>query len=297
MQSFNPLSPISLFGAGEKQIFLSTRLDALVLCRGGEYESASALDTISEFDRPYRHCTLELREFAASPGVLAMGTSSLSDDRLMLLLRERIRSGDVVGVRRKGRAADDKDDEVVTARRLARSIEAAAPKGLTNAGRRYKLVVGIDLAKTAERDSYQVVGHAEARSILGAIAKDAAGTGKVKDLLPEAMDRLSRDWRPPFQPNGLVLLRRMVALMPVARPEPPITPSALRKLRDEGWIEIAFVDAGGEPVADVDFNLRLADGQSQSGKTNKSGSARIEGITPGECRVGFPRIDGPVIHV
>jgi hypothetical protein len=297
VQSITPLLPISTLGAGDNQLFLSTRLDALILRGRGGYEIASTLDTIGELDLPTRRCSWELREFAASPRVLGIGSASLTDQRLMQLLRERVRTGDLVGVRRSNGGVDDKDDALGAARRLVRAVDAAAPTGLANAGRRYKLVVGVELAKTPDRDSYQVVGRDEARSILGSIASQPAGAGKLKALLPEAMERLSPDWRPPFEPDGLVLLRRMAARMPGPRTESPITPSVLRKLRDEGWIEIAFVDAGGEPVANVDFDLRLADGQSQSGKTNNNGSARLEGVTPGECEVRFPRIDGPVILV
>jgi hypothetical protein len=297
VQSFASLLPISIFGAGERQIFLSTRPDALVLCGGGEYEFASALDTLGELDRPSPARAWKLRQFAASPRVLGTGVSALTDQRLLLLLRERVRAGDLVGVRRSDGSLVGESGGNGEAKRLVRAIEAAAPMGLTHAGRRYKLVVGAELAKTPERDRYQVVGRDEARGILGSMAGQPVAAGKLKDLLPKATEKLSRDWRPPFQPEGLVLLRRMPAQVSAPRAENPITPSAFRKLKDEGWIEIVFVDAGGEPVADVDFDLRLADGQNQSGKTNKKGSARFEGITAGECKVSFPRIEGPVIEI
>jgi len=177
------------------------------------------------------------------------------------------------------------------------TIESAA-KGLVYGGRHYKLVVGTDLARTPDRDSYQVVGRDEACRLLESMAGQAAGAGGLKDLLPKAIEQLSRDWRPPLSPTGLVLLRKEA----VPRRAPTataaaISPSALLRLRDEGWIEIAFVDAGMEPVASVDFDLRLADGDRKSGTTNANGSARFEGIVPGECMVRFPKVDGPVVLV
>jgi hypothetical protein len=286
-----------MFGASERQISLSTRPDALVLCAGGEYELASALDTLGELDRPSPASAWKLRQFAASPAVLGIGVSALTDQRLLLLLRGRVRGGDVVGVRPSDGSLAGKGDGSLEAKRLVRSIEEAAPMGLTHAGRRYRLVVGAELAKTPERDRYQVVVRDEARGILESMAKQPAAAGKLKGLLPKATERLARDWRPPFQPEGLVLLRRIPAQVSAPRSEHAITPSALRRLRDEGWIEIVFVDAGGEPVPEVDFELRLADGQNQSGKTNKKGSARFEGITAGECKVSFPKVEGPVIEI
>lgn len=38
-----------------------------------------------------------------------------------------------------------------------------------------------------------------------------------------------------------------------------MTPSAMKKLRDEGSIEIEFVDAGMEPIENVDYDVRLED--------------------------------------
>jgi hypothetical protein len=120
----------------------------------------------------------------------------------------------------------------------------------------------------------------------------------VPALLARARAKLTRDWRPPLSPDGLVLLRRIIVLSS-QRPDvgPAMTPSAMKKLRDEGCIEIEFVDAGMEPVENVDFEVRLADGQTKSGRTSKKGLARYEDITPGVCRVRFPNVKSPVVVV
>ncbi len=280
----------------EERTLLVRKVDALALCQHGDFELVQAFDTLSDFDGNARSLLWRLRDFLGRARLWGVDISSLDDERVIHVLRARIGGGELVGIRRTKEALAREGDNVTAAqRRLVRAIDSAA-KGLAYGGRHYKLVVGIDLARTPDRDSYQVVGRDEARSLLESMAGQAAGAGGLKDLLPKASEQLSRDWRPPLQPTGLVLLRREAAPRRAPTPiEAVISPSALRKLRDEGWIEIVFVDAGMEPVANVDFDLRLADGDSKSGRTNENGSARLEGITPGECTVRFPKVDGPVV--
>jgi len=116
--------------------------------------------------------------------------------------------------------------------------------------------------------------------------------------LSDAREKLTRNWGPQLQPDGLVLLRQIVTVgTKKTLAMAALTPSALKKLRDEGWIEIMFVDAGMEPMPDIDYSVRLADGQVKSGKTNKEGLARFDEIQPGDCEVRFPKIDRPVVQV
>ncbi len=235
----------------------------------------------------------DLRDFAARTRLTCSALSHTDDSHLLDVVRTALRAGELVAVRRTDGDQGDPSSEL---RRLVQRVERAAHAGLRHHGAYYKLVVAESLAATPERDSYQVVPQAQARKVLTAITGETSGQGVLAALLADASGKLSQDWRPPLSPTGLVLLRRTTrpAMLATVR-GPAITPSALRKLKDEGWIEIAFVDGGGEPVSDVAFDLRLADGQSKSGKTDKKGSARLEGITPGECSVRFPDIDGPVV--
>jgi hypothetical protein len=293
-----PSVAISSFRGGqlEGRTLLVRRFDALAMCQHGDHELVQAFDTLGDFDRNAGSLLWQFRDFLARAKLWGVEVSSLDDDRLIFLLRERICGGDLVGVRRSKEAlAREGDNATAVQRRLVRSVESAA-KGLVYGGRHYRLIVGIDLARTSDRDSYQVVSRDEARRLLESMAGQAAGAGGLREFLAKAIGQLSRDWRPPLSPTGLVLLRReAVPRRAPTTTEAAVSPSALRKLRDEGWIEIAFVDAGMEPVANVDFDLRLADGDSKSGKTNQNGSARFEGIMPGECTVRFPSVDGPVV--
>lgn len=273
-------------------VVLVPSVDAIGLCSGGGGAREPSPTAIALVERFARRRMTDLRDFAARTGLRCVALSRTDDSHLLDLVRAAVRAGDLVAVRRTHGDQGDPSDDL---RRLVRRVESAAHAGLRHHGAHYKLVVAQSLSATPERDSYQVVPQAQARKVLNAIAAQTSGQGVLAALLADADGKLSQDWRPPFSPTGLVLLRRTTrpAMLATAR-EPAITPSALRKLKDEGWIEIAFVDGGGEPVADVAFDLRLADGQSKSGKTDKKGSARLEGITPGECKVGFPDIDGPV---
>ena len=55
----------------------------------------------------------------------------------------------------------------------------------------------------------------------------------------------------------------------------------------EEFFEICVVDEDGEPVADLEFVLTFADGSEQRGRLDAMGTARIEGVAPGEASVEF----------
>lgn len=279
----------------KETVVLIPSIDAVGLCARGRGKRESVFRALDLLDRVAHRRMGELRDFVAHARLKEIPLSRTDDTGLLAFVRAGLRSGDLMAVRKtNGVAQDDPSSKL---RGLVEQLERETRVGLRHHGRQYKLVVAQELDATPERDSYQVVSQGEARKILAAIAELAAGQAALAPLLAKASENLSRDWRPPLSPTGLVLLRKLIRPAVGASPEAAITPSALRKLKDEGWIEIVFVDAGGEPVPDVAFDLRLADGQSKSGKTSKKGNARLEGITPGECTVRFPDIDGPVVLV
>jgi hypothetical protein len=231
--------------------------------------------------------------------VTSAALSDVATIDLSAVLTALVRRGELVVVRPCELVTGGEVKAISDQRRLAREIEAKTRGRLTDGGRQYRLVAGDDLPRLSDRDSYEVVHRTDAIRILDEAAKQSgAGASGLPALLAQAREKLTRDWRPPLRPEGLVLLRRIVVVSS-QRPEvgQAITPSALKKIRDEGWIEIAFVDAGMEPVADVDYEVRLADGQVKSGKTSQKGLARYDDIQPGECRVRFPKLKGPVVLV
>jgi len=84
-------------------------------------------------------------------------------------------------------------------------------------------------------------------------------------LLLEALGKLTRDWRAPLSPDGLVLLRRNRApLASSVATVAAVTPSQIEAiLTQTEWIEIELVDDEGQPF-DGAFNV----GPSDSGPTS-----------------------------
>jgi hypothetical protein len=64
--------------------------------------------------------------------------------------------------------------------------------------------------------------------------------------------------------------------------------SGLLNFKD--WIEIECEDAFGEPAANADYTLTMADGTEKTGQLDSEGKARIHGVAPGPCSVdlSFP---------
>jgi hypothetical protein len=57
------------------------------------------------------------------------------------------------------------------------------------------------------------------------------------------------------------------------------------------WVEIRLVDTDGYPLAGERFILKLSDGTTRDGELDAGGSARVESIPAGSCRVSFPDLD------
>jgi uncharacterized surface anchored protein len=63
--------------------------------------------------------------------------------------------------------------------------------------------------------------------------------------------------------------------------------SEILKFRDS--IEIRLLDEYGEPVAEAEYTILLADGTEIQGKLDKNGSATIEDVPPGPYKLQFPK--------
>ena len=281
----------------EAPVVLVPCTEAIRLCREESYQAMDAVQALWLFEAMDRSSSWGLREFVLAARLTGFSLREVDDPRLRQLVVQAIKHRDLVALR-KGENAGKTTGRTVEQRQLVKQVERQTRDRLSFAGRQYKLVVDVDLRSVADRDSYEVMGRDEAQRVLAGVAKQAGPGGNVAGLLGQASKELTPDWRPPLQPDGLILLRRIVVVSASSlKIEPASTPSALKKLRDEGWIEIQFVDAGMEPVADIDYDLRLADQQVKAGKTDKKGLARFEGIQPGECQVRFPNLIGPVVQV
>jgi hypothetical protein len=56
------------------------------------------------------------------------------------------------------------------------------------------------------------------------------------------------------------------------------------------WIGVLLRDFNGEPIANQDFTIALANGQVLTGSTDAQGHARFDGIQPGSGDVTFHSI-------
>lgn len=59
--------------------------------------------------------------------------------------------------------------------------------------------------------------------------------------------------------------------------------SGLLKFKD--WIEIEFIDGDGNPMANADYTITLADGTQKTGKLDSNGIARVDDAPPGTYEV------------
>jgi hypothetical protein len=57
------------------------------------------------------------------------------------------------------------------------------------------------------------------------------------------------------------------------------------------WVEIRLVDADENPVGGIGYRLKLPDSSIREGVLGDDGTARVDGILPGQCEVSFPDID------
>jgi hypothetical protein len=271
--------------ADDRRIALVDSLDALRLCDRGEFEAVSAADARWDFLRESRRLCAEIQTFAVRAGLASPFSSCCDNDDLTELVAQAIERGELVGLRKNRALFGRANKATVEQRRLVAEIESKTRGRLQHGGRRYKLAAGDDLDGIDDRDSYEVVPRAEAVRTLDLLAKEAGMTGDVASLLGQARDKLTRDWRPPLAPEGLILLRRSATLRIASSDTgPAITPSQMRKLASKDWIEIEVVDQEGEPYSSH-YRLELADHSVREGELDNEGCVGVYEIESGNCEL------------
>lgn len=236
---------------------------------------------------------LEARPFLAQANLATAGIDRMDDRRVLGLLRECIRAGRLIAVQ-KGSTAHAEPDVTLQLRRLVKAIEKTTKGRLHHRGRRYKLVTDVDLARVPARNEYVVLPRAVAERTLTEMAAGPDTPSELRTLLVQVRDKLTRDWRPPLQPDGLVMLRREIRISAGPRvDEPAITPSQMRRLMRTGWLELRVVwDDSGVPVQGVPLVLE-AGGRQQKHRTNADGRIRLEDVEDA-CEVSSPREDAVI---
>jgi hypothetical protein len=71
---------------------------------------------------------------------------------------------------------------------------------------------------------------------------------------------------------------------PAAEPPPPAEPALT-------WIEIMLMDEDGQPRPGIEYQVKLPDGQTRSGKLGSGGYVRLSEIPKGDCEISFPELD------
>ena len=267
--------------------------DAIRLCRQGGYEEIPRTQALEQLDELHSQDMGRVRDFVSRTRLTGFPLSFFDDGAVLALLRRAITSRDLAVIRENADAANRPSSASAEQRRLLKKIESMAGRSLSHTGRGYRLVADSDLAKLPDRDSYEVVQHGDATVVLDAIAAQSGTAVDLVALLTEARTKLTADWRPPRHPEGLILLRKIIAPRVVtASSEPALTPSQLKQLfQPSGIIEIELVDTEKHPVAGEAWELVLPDGSKRSGTLDDNGYALITSVPDGNCQVTFPRLD------
>lgn len=252
---------------------VASKRDAVGLCHEGAWVALPSRQGGFEFDWANRVAMSDLRYFVAECSetrFVARDLPDQGDEQVLALVRQAILEGALLVLRQGGEGSTrPAPPEAVKLRQLVRDVEKATHGKLAYRGRQYKLVLGDDLVALPGRDAFEVVGRDEARAVLDGVAKASGGPAEP---LHVAGTKLSKDWRPPLSPEGLVLLRRITVVAAAARDDSPaITPSEMKALLDA--------------ASDTEPQIRLVDIEAP---------VFVPGVET--TKIGYA-IDGPVAKV
>jgi hypothetical protein len=276
-----PLTPL---WERDNPVALVPPIKAMDLCREEGYERLPAREALRHFDAMDRMSAGQVRQFVSQARLTRMFLSEMDDWELAEIVRDAIKTGALVALR-KGDKAGKPVDATTEQRRLVRNIDKQTRGRLNFSGRSYKLVADVDLAGTPGRNGYEVVGRDDAIRVLDGLAKQSGTAGDLSALLAQASAKLTADWRPPFHPDGLILLRRIEARAASTKVDdgPALTPSQLRKLQ-EGWIVLEVVDDFERPWRGT-VKIELPDASTREIAPDGEGSASADGFQPGQAVV------------
>ena len=221
---------LTSLGNSERPIVLASTMKAFQLRQKG-WQPVSQQDALWALDCIDRWASSGLRDFVSDARVSSFPLSDVDDHELLGIVRNAIRDGRVAAFR-KGDAVEAPSANTVR-RRLVSEIATKTNGRLSYSGRQYKLVADLDLDGLPDRNYHEVVGHADAKKVLDALAAEPT---MPTELLAKASADLTKDWRKPFtEPDGLILLRRNPPpRRAAANDEPAITPSQMRALMEKG---------------------------------------------------------------
>jgi len=267
-------------------VVLVRATDAIRLCRDDGYEELPSHQALAWLKRLGRQQAAEVRAFVSGTRISSVSLAKVDDPSLLTLLRGKVRMGELAAILEGDGVGSGEGDSGIAQRRLIREIEAKTQRRLSYGGRQYRLVVDASLRRLSDRDSYEVVKHQDAVTVLRGLAgQGGPGSSGLGTVLTEAADMLTQDWRPPQTPDGLVLLRRIL-VKNAYKPdmEPALTPSQIKTLGKSDWIEIDLVDQDDEPYA-THYKLELVDRSVREGEFDSDGYLGVFEIESGTCKL------------
>ena len=217
--------------------------------------------------------------------------SRISDQELFKLVGRALDSGRLVVVARAAGAGTAPSAGSALGKFFARVARLALDK-ITCNGSHYRLVLWHKVNRRDVGRTFRVIPLNEAAAILDRRAAQAPQRSEEREILIEAKDHLIAPQSGTTE-SGLVLLGRIADYAPSAAQQgPAITPSQMRKLKEQATLEIHVVDLKGKPQAGLAFKIKTPDGSSVSGKLDKEGRGRGQSSIPGVFVVTFPDLDG-----
>jgi hypothetical protein len=190
-----------------ERVLLVRVTDAVRLCREGGHESLPTHQALPYLDGLTRDALVGARAFAHQSQLLDRSLADCADAELLACLRRLVSVGTLTVVRETEAKATGETRSLVAQRGLIRALEKGGRQGLKFEGRTYRLVADADLDRLRDRESYEVVSRSQAQRVLDSLAK-VAPPAKA-ETLQKASTQLTRDWRPPLWPDGLILLRKI----------------------------------------------------------------------------------------
>jgi len=292
---------LSLLGA-QDPILLVGANDAIRLCRSGEFEELSEWEAISSIEGAAVRNMFTFRCLLSRLRLTSTSLRDLDDHQVLMLVTRSLRTNELVAVRRQSGGARKRESGQATStpaqRRLVAAIETATRGRIVHAGRRYKLIADLDLAKLPGRDDFEVVPHDAAVEVLNAVAADSGSNQRPAELFVQARDQLTRDWRPPLTPDGLILLRKARRMAVVQILEPALTPSQLAQLEPDTVMdtEVELEEVEMAVLVELEHSPRMmtsaeSDDSSESDFASTSGTGD-EAPAEGESRNSDDGDDG-----
>jgi hypothetical protein len=182
-------------------------VDAIRLCRDDRYQRVARDGLEASLASAARRDRANLCAFVQRSSLTPVSLSSLDDRGLVQLLCDALRGGELTVLRECAAASNSAGDSLLAQRRLVVAIQKASRHPLSLDGRKYVLIAAADLAGMANRGGFEVVGRREALLVLDGLARAEHG---LASLLAEARELLTKDWRPPLSPDGLILIKAVI---------------------------------------------------------------------------------------